>query len=134
MTKSRSIVFGVITEIPQELDGGNYACGEILINPQADRHVVGANIVVDPPGDNSELFLAALQQREQSPGSSVVDLSKRQLLLCNTPVFRLGEILVIDPRNDRSIPDGRKPSKWDVGCEYFSDINKAVNRAKEVVG
>ena len=56
-----------------------------------------------------------------------------EVLFCSVPVFKLGEILVMDCSSDRTIPDGRKPSKWDVECETFNDIESAVKRAIEVV-
>jgi|WetSurMetagenome_2_1015567.scaffolds.fasta_scaffold887823_2 hypothetical protein len=117
--------FAVITKI----GNGNYACGEILIDPDANKCIAGSNIIVNPPHFDEKLFAEAIMFRDQT----TIDLAKKQMLFCNTPVFTLGEILIIGS-NDRTIPDGRKPSKWDVGCEYFSDIESAIKRAKEVVG
>lgn len=131
MTKKKpqsKIQFAVITEIPT--DYGNYACSELLINPYVDKHVVGANIVVEPPEFDEHLFADAIRFRDS--GATTIDLTKKQMLMCNTPVFRLGEILVIGDC-DRTIPDGRKPSKWNVGCEYFDNIEDAVKRARGVV-
>jgi hypothetical protein len=116
------IKFAVITKIEDE---GNRACSEILIDPEAESHIAGANIIVNPPFDE-ELFAKAICFKK-----TTIDLTKRQMLICNAPVFTLGEILIIDS-NDRTIPDGRKPSKWNVGCEYFNDIESAIKRAKEV--
>jgi len=119
------VSFAVITRVPD--DDGNYACGELLINPDGRKHVVGSNILVNPPHFDEKLFVEALNREKQS----LVDLNKKQMLMCNVPVFTLGEILVIGT-NGRTIPDGRKPSKWDVNCEYFNDIEDAVKRAIEV--
>jgi hypothetical protein len=80
---------------------------------------------------DDELFANAIISRDR--GETTIDLTKKQMLMCNVPVFTLGEILIID-NNDRTIPDGRKPSKWDVGCEYFDDVESAIKRAKEVYG
>lgn len=121
------VQFAVITEVPNDLCG-NYACNEILINPDADNHIAGSNIIVDPPEKEEKLFVDALTRKPEA----TIDLTKRQIVLCNTPVFRWGEIMIIGDC-DRTIPDGRKPSKWDVGCEYFNDIEDAIKRAKEVV-
>lgn len=48
-----------------------------------------------------------------------------------TPVFRVGEILVIDS-NDRDLWD-RKPSKWAVETEQFDTFEEAYARAKAAV-
>lgn len=48
------------------------------------------------------------------------------------PVFNVGEILILD-RSGREVGyPGRKPSKWDVRCEFFDDLDLAVKRSKEV--
>jgi hypothetical protein len=126
--------FAVIVEVGE----GNHACGNLLINPNGKKHLAGSTFVVEPdlPKDEYEkLFVECL--REESGRSSrneelkTLDLTKKQLVTCLTPVFHLGEIMIIDS-NDRTIPDGRKPSKWDVGCEYFDTIEKAIVRAEEV--
>lgn len=121
--------FAVITEIPKDNDG-NYACSKLLIVPGGRRSIAGSNILVDPPEFDENLFVDAI--RSHDSGATTIDLTKRRMLMCNTPVFQLGEIMIIDPTNDRTIPDGRKPSKWDVGCEYYDDIESAIKRAREV--
>lgn len=126
--KSKKYQFAVITDVGND-NGGNYACSELLIDPDADKHVVGSNIIVDAPIDE-DLFVEAVKFRDS--GANTIDLTKRQMLFCNTPVFKLGEIMVVDRATDRTVPDDRKPSKWDVGCEYFDDVESAIKRAKEV--
>lgn len=91
--------FAVITEVPKN-DEGNHAVSEMVICPEADKHVVGANIIVDPSEFDDKLFIEAL--RFQDSGNHTIDLTKKQMIFCQTPVFRLGEILVIDS-NDRTI-------------------------------
>ena len=50
------------------------------------------------------------------------------------PVFELGEILIIDDTYGREISGRqRKPSKWFVETETFTDIDKACKRACEVM-
>lgn len=50
------------------------------------------------------------------------------------PVFTIGEILVLDSESGREISGaGRKPSKWDVDCEHFTEINAAIARAQDVM-
>jgi hypothetical protein len=126
MSSKPDIRFAVITEIPNDYEG-NYATGEIVICPDASEHVAGANIVVNPPEFNESMFGDALVRK----GGDTIDLTKKQMVFCLVPVFSLGEILIINS-NDRTIPDGRKPGKWDVECEYFDTIEDAVKRAKEV--
>lgn len=116
--------FGVITEIGD----GNFSCSEIVVNPDSDKCIAGSNLVVDGKFDE-DLFADAL--RNENSKTTTIDLTKLQMLFCNVPVFRLGEILIMGS-NDRTIPDGRKPSKWDVSCEYYDDIDEAIARAIEV--
>lgn len=132
MTKGKTkpkYQFAVITEIPKDNDE-NYACSEILVVPGGRGCTVGSNLIVDPPEFDEKMFADAIRFRDS--GATIIDLTKTQILMCNTPVFRLGEIMIVDPTNDRTIPDERKPSKWNVGCEYFDDIETAIGRAKEV--
>jgi hypothetical protein len=119
--------FVVITKIPDN-SSGNYACGEILINPDGEPHVVGSNIIVDPPFTMLEEYFGDALMRDRNAS---IDTTRKQMVFYSVPVFSLGEILVMDS-NDRSIPDGRKPDKWDVGYETFTDIDSAIARAKEI--
>jgi len=118
--------FIVITEVSEDNEG-NYSCSEALINPNGEKHVVGSNIIVSP-NMTYELFTKALENRD----TKIIDLSVEQVIFCSIPVFSLGEILIMDS-HDRTIPDGRKPSKWSVTYETFNDIEKAIKRAREVV-
>jgi hypothetical protein len=120
-------LFGVITEVPDDYSG-NYACGELLVVPGGRSNHAGSNLIVDPHKFDEDLFVEALRSQGKS---TTIDLTKKQMLFCNVPVFRLGEIMVIDTCG-RTIPDGRKPDKWDVGCEYFEDIESAIERSEEV--
>ena len=119
--------FIVITGVPDAADG-NYATSGAHINPNAKEHFVGSNIIISPPKFDEELFGKAVMSENK-----VIDLSIEQLVFCCTPVFKLGEILIMDS-NDRVIPDDRKPSKWNVEYESFNNIKSAIKRAKEVVG
>ena len=118
--------FAVITEVPEDNEG-NYSCSEALINPNGEKHIVGSNIIVSP-NMTSELFTKAFENSD----TKIIDLSVEQVIFCSIPVFSIGEILIMDS-NDRTIPDGRKPSKWSVTYETFNDIEKAIKRAREVV-
>lgn len=102
----------------------------MLINPDANAHTVGANIIVDPPSHLVEKYFGdAVNRNRNEP----IDLTKKQMVFCNVPVFTVGEILMMDS-NDRTIPDGRKPDKWDVEYEMFGDVDSAAKRAKEIYG
>lgn len=54
------------------------------------------------------------------------------LMVLRTPVFHVGEILIVD-RDGREVSyPGRKSSKWDVTSEFFDDCQAAVVRSQEV--
>lgn len=77
-----------------------------------------------PPGDGNT-------------AAQLINLEDGNTMFIQSPVFYLGEILLLD-HNGRNIegPDGggKKPSKWSVVYEVFSvdDAEKAVRRAAEV--
>ena len=48
------------------------------------------------------------------------------------PVFRLGEIIIVDGDGRELVCDQRKASKWGVGWETFGSIEDAVYRSREV--
>lgn len=121
--------FAVITDIGDDIDG-NYACGELLINPDSEKCIVGSNLVVDPPFYFIEKYFRDAVIRDRD---APIDVTKKQMIFCSIPVFSLGEILIMDEANDRTIPDGRKPNKWDVKYETFNDIDLAIKRAKEIM-
>jgi hypothetical protein len=127
-------VFAVITKVPHNLTG-NYSCSVIYVYPRGKKSCVGANLLVDPPTTikgYSKLFGMALSDNAAVGEPNTIDLTKRQLVFCNTPVFKLGEILILESKWGRTIPDGRKPSKWDVTYECFKSLKKAIARAKQV--
>lgn len=98
--------FCVITKVPdpQKGEGGNMACpmGELC------RAV---------PGDVMKV----------EPISPLITLELR------SPVFTAGEVLILDSECGREVCGlERKPSKWDVEVEHFTDIGKAVERARAI--
>ena len=48
-------------------------------------------------------------------------------------VFEEGEILIVDESGREVAGLRRKPSKWYVEYEEFEDLEKAIERAKEVI-
>jgi hypothetical protein len=129
--KSKSkYYFAVITRVSGDCEG-NYACDVIYINPNGKEHVAGANIIVNPPRipNYDDMFANSLHSDRYK--DTIIDLTKEQLFTCNSPVFSLGEILIMDPSNDRSVPEGKKPDKWDVSYECFDDILEAVECSKK---
>lgn len=55
------------------------------------------------------------------------------LIELRTPVFYLGEIIIAN--GGREIGGvGRKPSKWEVDYETFSNVDEAIRRSREVTG
>jgi hypothetical protein len=130
--------FAVITKIPDDMDG-NYATGEIYICPKQRKEtcnenfkVVGTGIVVSPPGKILDKLLDdMIKWHIEEKDGMIIDLNKEQLVPCLMPVFKLGEILVLN-EHGRAIPDGRKPGKWFVEYEVFDNIEAAIKRAQEV--
>lgn len=50
------------------------------------------------------------------------------------PVFTLGEILICDPTTGREIAGvQRKPSKWFIETEWFSNLDEAIHRARIIM-
>lgn len=56
-----------------------------------------------------------------------------EMLRVKLSVFRLGEILLVNPIGREIVGAGRKPSKWAVGCEYYFSRRTALKRAMEVI-
>lgn len=97
--------FAVVTRVPVWPDRGNAA--------------TAMNLAVDTGGGWDEPL-------------EVVPIS--QSLHIRYPVFSVGELLVLDDRSGREVGyPGRKPSKWNVTVEMFTDIEEAVQRARDVM-
>lgn len=102
--------FHVVTKVPADNDPGNLAMAtDVYLDPQAK----GGSF-----SDPHERLAEGLGQPLLA-------------LYIQRPVFRLGEILVLD-HNDRD-QFGRKPSKWDVTIEGFVDPVAAVERVRQVL-
>lgn len=95
-------------------------------------------VVTKVEGGNMATAIGQVHQQDQRPGEAndymgtykpVEPLVALQLFL---PVWSVGEIVVLD-ENDRTIPDGRKPSKWFIETEDFDTVEEAVARSLEVV-
>jgi len=82
--------------------------------------------VPDPETDDGNLA-AALVYRLPS------QLRLACVLQGRTPVFHLGEILILDGNGREVVGLGRKPSKWDVGYQTFAALDEAIVRAQEVM-
>lgn len=131
------VKFAVITKIPDDMNG-NYATDFLYIHPETKEEesddgsvsFVGSSIVVAPPIMDKLLDEMLIKFHTEKDGTTI-DLTKEQLVACSVPVFKLGEILILNEYG-RSIPDGRKPSKWFVEYEVFDNIEAAIKRAKEV--
>lgn len=69
-----------------------------------------------------------------SPEDVVMVLDMKGNIVRDMPVFTLGEILICD-ENGREL-DGiqRKAGKWYVEVEEFDNIDKAIKKAREVLG
>lgn len=104
---SPRVVYGVITRVPKDGEFGNMALGEAYVDAQA--------------------FGGSFDE----PARNIVDVTKNPALALwiRVPVFRLGELLVLVADRDQFT---RKPSKWDVDCETFDNIDDTVRRVIEV--
>jgi hypothetical protein len=93
---------------------------------------------LDNRNGNMATALGDVYVQDEAPGESnnwlgtYKPLPARLSLDMFTPVWKLGEIVVLDD-NDRTIPDGRKPSKWFITTEEFDNIEDAMRRSREVV-
>lgn len=98
--------FGVITRVATPPKGGNLAMAQLYVKtgPESEAN--------DFLGDWTHHTVATLSMR--------------------TPVFCVGEILILDGDGREVAGRGRKPSKWDVDVEHFDSLEDAVERAKEL--
>lgn len=100
----------VVTRVAKPETGGNLTLGDVWLDPQAK----GASNAFDLPHTR-------LATEVGNPALA---------LYLRVPVFTVGEMFVLD-HNDRD-PMGRKPSKWDVDVEVFTDLDEAVRCARAV--
>ena len=125
----------VVTKLPDDLDG-NYGTAEMLVSPKKKDNLVGSGCYVSPPEKYIDKYFSDAFD-SINPCKHGVDMKKpddeEYLTFVQAPVFKLGEILIIYRSNNRTIPDGRKPSKWDVEYEAFDDVQDAIERANEVI-
>ena len=105
--------FGVITAVP------GMGKPEALTDPTVDWE---GNLALQVP-----LFTAT-----GMVGDKPRIIQGIEAMAFRAPVFDIGEILVLDLDGREIGGRGRKPSKWDVKCEVFDDIEKAIERAREV--
>lgn len=64
----------------------------------------------------------------------VVRVNPLATLSLRIPVFHVGEVIIAN-EDGREIPHPqRKPSKWDVETETFTNLNDALDRARPIVG
>lgn len=104
--------FGVITRVGT-YPGNHAVCGELLEDAWLDGQ-----------------FLTGGQSKQLTSDPSMANL----ILAIRTPVFKVGEILIMGLDGREVTGDGRKPSKWDVTCEEFDNVEAAITRAREVGG
>lgn len=100
--------YGVITHVPSTgEDGGNLALAFPMVEVE--------------PMDQSNGWKGKYELASR--------LMPALALSFRAPVFALGEILVLDDAGREVAGHGRKPNKWDVGCEEFDTIEAATARA-----
>jgi hypothetical protein len=90
-------------------------------------------------GNMATAFPLYIETEQPSPANhfkakieSVFKVMGANALAFRSPVFDLGEILIVDSEYGREVGGGRKPSKWDVDADYFDDIEDAIARSQEV--
>jgi hypothetical protein len=108
--RAPGISFGVITRVPDPPELGNLAAA------------LDVFIVTD--ARTSERGYA--EAVERVPPQVAVNL--------RAPVFTLGEVLVLGSDGRELVSPGRMPSKWDVDCETYADVNSAIIRSWQVTG
>lgn len=129
-------MYCVITKVSDDLDG-NYACSPMLVSEKKakeEKNIVGAGYYVDPPLKIVEDLIDMNKQpdlTEPKPDK----IKKDYAVFVSTPVFRRGELLVLD-HNGRD-QFSRKPSKWNVEYDTFETIEGAIaciDRLRDVSG
>lgn len=58
--------------------------------------------------------------------------TSKALITVRTPVFSVGELLILNKWGREVCGAGRKPSKWHIGYEVYEDFADALLRAQEV--
>lgn len=106
--------FGVVTRVPDPNEPGG--SGNLALN-------LSIYFQVDN-GDQSTGYLPRVEPITKVMGQASI--------MARTPVFRLGEILLIG-FDDRDVLTGQAPGKWDVDVEYFDGFTAALRRALDVV-
>lgn len=105
------MTFAVVTQVPPANDLGNLATGigQVFLDPQATGG------------------------RWEDEHRSVGDASGNPMLdlYIQVPVFKLGELLILNANGRDQF--GRKPSKWDIRCEAFDNIDDAVACVDRVI-
>lgn len=105
--------FAVVTRADSEGGGGNMATAFDVFHMTRE------------PGWNAELTEYDYGQCERLPFEMLLNL--------RTPVFHVGEILILAESGRELGYPGRKPSKWDVDVEYVDTLEEAVALADKVM-
>ena len=106
------ITICVVTKVPDESDPSNLAAPEFRL---FDR-------VEEPNEENNYLG-------KWHP--SIINTAT--ILTYRTPVFYLGEILLLDHNGREVGPHGRKPENWNVQCTMVDNIPDAVALSRKVL-
>lgn len=83
-------------------------------------------------GGNMASAFLDLWRASADPSAKLTRLGIASAVYLCTPMFHIGEILILDDDSREVCGHGRKPNKWNVTCESFHDIEDAIVRAKEV--
>ena len=63
---------------------------------------------------------------------NIAELIGPQVMALRTPVFYLGEIILLNEDGREVDGPQRKPDKWYVEIDVYTDLNEAIARSREV--
>ena len=90
-------------------------------------------LVITKVGEGTLASVLGDLYRQTNPnGFDYIRVSFTEAMNYYTPVFHVGEVVVCNESGREVWYPGRKPDKWDVEYEVFYDIEKAIERAREV--
>lgn len=96
-----------------------------------------------PENDDGNLCDEIMEWREFPVSHGSTEVEKRigpavsknyqEMFFVRTPVFSLGEVLIVNRHGREIVGEGRKPAKWNVEYETFWTLRAALKRAKQVL-
>jgi hypothetical protein len=103
--------FAVITKIPKVREGNEHD-----------------QILVEGWDENNEEVIYHLPKEDEK-----YSMIETKYVNAKLPVFRSGEILILDNNGREVTGMGRKPSKWSVEVEEFINLNDAIKCSQKII-